>query len=320
MAGIFGGNNNVLLRNVAGRISAPKVGLMAGTEQVRPWNTLGNGEGGLGNRRMDGSTVPVERNPVGGGFSIPDDGSTPVAALPRPSGSAPTGFDYEALRAALLPPEKKHSKLHNTLVDIAEVAAPALMAIGGDQAGANDFIQGLQAQRAAKAQREWQVNKLLAEWQHADWADRNKAQLDAMAPYTLGQGQSRYVYDPITGQNREIQHEQPSWDEYARGLGNPPGSAGYTTAAQDYVLRGNGPSALNFDTQLDDARTANDIRLEGVRQTGRERMRGLPTYRDTHPRPVAPGRAKGRAGNAPTATGPNGEKVMWNGSAWVPVQ
>ena len=43
----------------------------------------------------------------------------------------------------------------------------------------------------------------------------------------------------------------------------------YRTAAADYVLRGNGPTAYGYDVGLDDQRTANDIELEGSRQSGR---------------------------------------------------
>ena len=221
----------------------------------------------------------------------------------------------------MLPQGKKHSKTHSTLMDILSIAAPVLMAAGGNEAGANAFIQQQWARRDAKAKQEFEVNKLLADWQHDDWSARNKANLEASTPYTLGQGQSRYVYDPVTGQNRVIGHEQPTFDEYAQTLNLQPGTEDYFKAVEDYVLRGNGPSALEYDTQLDNTRTSNDMKLEGLRQTGRERLRGQPTYRDTHPRPVgAPRASGGRSGGAPTATGPNGQKITWNGTAWVDQQ
>ena len=110
-----------------------------------------------------------------------------------------------------------------------------------------------------------------------------------------------------------------------------PGTREYNTALTDYVLRGNGPTAYGYDQSLEDQRAANDTTLEGVRQgnrvdletirqNNRVNLRGVPSYRDTNP---APPRASGGApssgrGGRRTATGPNGEKIEWNGRAWVP--
>lgn len=56
---------------------------------------------------------------------------------------------------------------------------------------------------------------------------------------------------------------------------------------------------------------ANRVGLEGVRQGNRTTTRQTPTNPDTHSR-------SGHGSARPTATGPNGKKVEWNGSAWVP--
>ena len=82
---------------------------------------------------------------------------------------------------------------------------------------------------------------------------------------------------------------------------------------QDYVLKSSGPTAYGFDVELDNHRTANDIRR---RQT--------PTYIQANPRPPRPRRAasSGRSGNSKrqTATDGKGNRVEWNGQAWVPAR
>jgi hypothetical protein len=72
------------------------------------------------------------------------------------------------------------------------------------------------------------------------------------------------------------QYRQPTdGEQYADAQGLDPTSPDYATALQDYTLRGNGPTAFGFDQQLDNTRTANDIRLEGERQSGRLGLEGL---------------------------------------------
>jgi hypothetical protein len=126
-----------------------------------------------------------------------------------------------------------------------------------------------------------------------------------------------------TASGQRSAYSQPTSQEaYALSLGLKPGTTEYNTAMQDYILRGNGPTAYGFDTGLDDHRTSNDGKLEDQRQRNRLRLRGAPTYRDLNPPPprqAAPASAPRRAAR-PTATGPNGKKVEWDGKAWVPVQ
>ena len=78
---------------------------------------------------------------------------------------------------------------------------------------------------------------------------------------------------------------------------------------------------LNTDSLIEDRteRRSEAQRYHGV-QSGNTRrgqdIRSTDTRRGQDRRPV--GRRGG--GAAPTATGPNGEKVQWNGKAWVPVK
>ncbi len=142
-------------------------------------------------------------------------------------------------------------------------------------------------------------------------------------------------------------YSQPNgFEAYGSAQGLQPGTPEYAAAAQDYVLRQYGPTGIQNQKSLDDARTGNKVKLEGVQQTGRSALesqrqqgrvglegvrqgnrittRQTPTYRDTNPAPARqPASRHGGAvttAGAPTATGPNGQKLQWNGSAWVPAR
>lgn len=240
-----------------------------------------------------GAAAPRPLDPV-----VSGDGRLPgqPAPIPSPQGRGIFGssmrkpFDYDAVRAQLLP-ENKHSKTHNTIMTILDIAAPTLMALGGDQAGANAFIENLQRRRDATSQRRFEIDKTLAQWRHDDWARQNGADLDASAPFTIGR--NRMQYDPMTGQVRPLYQGSADFGDYAAAQGLEPGTPEYFSAVEDYVLRGNGPTAFSFDKALDDHRTGNRLKLEGVRQGNRVslegvkqgnrvKLRGIPTYRDTH--------------------------------------
>lgn len=74
-------------------------------------------------------------------------------------------------------------------------------------------------------------------------------------------------------------------ESYATGLGYQKGSPEWATALKDYVLRGSGPTAYEFDEDLEGVRQNNREQLEGVRQGNRLSLRSQPTYSQTHPRP-----------------------------------
>lgn len=74
-------------------------------------------------------------------------------------------------------------------------------------------------------------------------------------------------------------------EAYAAGLGYDPGSTEWTTALKDYVLRGSGPTAYEYDADLEGVRQGNRERLEGVRYGNRAALKGQPTYGQTHQRP-----------------------------------
>jgi hypothetical protein len=80
-----------------------------------------------------------------------------------------------------------------------------------------------------------------------DGLDRFGPTLDKLLPVTEGQ----------------------AFEKYARAQGLKPGTEEYNRAMQDYVLRGNGPTATDLDVELEGVRQGNRERLEGVRQGGR---------------------------------------------------
>jgi hypothetical protein len=149
-----------------------------------------------------------------------------------------------------------------------------------------------------------------------------------------------------TPQGQQQQFRQPNeFEQYAEAQGYQPGSEPYSVATQDYVLRGNGPTAFGYDQQLDEVRTANDIELEnerqagrlglegarqgnrvnleGVRQSNRVSTRQTPTYRDLNPPP--PRASSGGGGRRPTArkiavNPKTGEKMEFVGGQWVPAR
>lgn len=230
--------------------------------------------------------------PAHGQETLPAGG---LAGLPR-RGS----FDYDAAMASLLPQKKKRS----TLDKIATVALPALMALGGNQAGANAFIQMQWAKRNERQRREAEAAETIAKWKHDDWARQHGADLRASAPRVIGR--SMVQYDPNAGQVNELYDGPEDYEEYAEAMGVEPGSEEYFRMVEDFVLKSDGPSAYERDTDLDDHRTGNRLKiegvrqgnrvgLEGIRQRNRVTIKGTPTYRDTHPRPTAS--ARGGAGS-----------------------
>ena len=131
-------------------------------------------------------------------------------------------------------------------------------------------------------------------------------------------GRDRVRMNPATGQADVVYNGLEDFDEYAVSMGYEPGTDEYETAVTDYVLRGNGPTALGIDKQLDDYRTNNNQRLDDYRTVNRAKVRAQPTYRDSNPRPAAPRTAR-KAAPAVTATNQKtGETITVNSRGqWV---
>lgn len=150
---------------------------------------------------------------------------------------------------------------------------------------------------AAEQQRQAQEWALQGARRQEDrgWAVEDRdAKLNA--PQYFMSGRDRVAFDPSTNQASVVYDGAESFEQYAKSLGHEPGTPEYEAAAQDYVLRGNGPTAYGYDVGLENERYENRVGLEGVRQRNRSALRSAPTYRDLHPRAAAPGRAAGGSG------------------------
>lgn len=121
----------------------------------------------------------------------------------------------------------------------------------------------------------------------------------ANAPDYFMSGDDRVRYDPRTGQSTVVYDAPQASEAYAASLGLKPGTPEYNTAVQDYVLRGNGPTAYQFDSDLEEDRQGNRVALEDARQQHRLSLRGTPTYSDLHPRPRAVSTGGGRSSSRP---------------------
>lgn len=168
----------------------------------------------------------------------------------------------------------------------------------------------LQAEEAKTlAQRQWEYDQ---EMQKREWAMGDE-EAKRNAPQQFMSNGDRVQYDPVTGEAKVVYDAQEPFDAYAQALGLEQGTPEYVRALQDYVLRSSGPTAYDYDVRLDGVRTDNDIHRKQA-----------PTYRQRNPIPrAAPrgrkaGSSSARSSDGPTATGPGGKKIRWNGSDWVP--
>lgn len=232
---------------------------------------------------------------------------------PRPTGllgqSARRPFDYDAALEKLAGNQKK-------IKDWRWVVA-GLGAALGDPSG----LRSLFGERDSRRQRMHEAEKTLLGWQYKDYERQNEADLRASNPFTIGR--DRVMYDPATGEAHTIYDGAEDFELYAQKLGLEPGSPEYFQAVEDFVLRSSGPSAHERDIEMDDHRTGNDRSLESLRYGNRASLenlrqgnrRGMVDYRNANPPPT-----RSRRSARPTATGPNGQKIEWDGKAWVPVK
>lgn len=148
-----------------------------------------------------------------------------------------------------------------------------------------------------------------AEWERLDaqrrqdraWAEQDRDAKLAQPQYFMS-GRDRVMFDPTTGEAQKVYDGPADFEEYADSLGLEPGSEEYNDAKRDYVLRSNGPTALEGREELENLRQGNRVTLEGVRHGNRAALRQTPTYSNLHPRPAAGGGGSGN-GRPPRTTG-----------------
>lgn len=229
--------------------------------------------------------------PVGPDTPAPMMGSYNPAATQTPTAGAPGGYvDPSAVQQRPATWAKGGAGW-----DAVSNIGNTLMALSGDPT----LAALAQQNRSQRFQREQQQQ---AQWAQASQLEREDAQrqqdrlwqvedrdFKASQPEYFMSGNDRVRLDPATGEARVVYDGRSDAEEYARALGIDPASPEYRTALQDYVLRGNGPTAFNYDQKL-----------EGVRQGNRLSLRQTPTYAQAHPRPVAPRAPGGGASRAPT--------------------
>lgn len=144
-------------------------------------------------------------------------------------------------------------------------------------------------------------------WAHEDAAHQQEHQWDvdsaaakARLPEYFMSGKDRVAFDPVTGTSKVVYDGPSDAQDYADSMGYQPGTPDYQRALSDFVLRGNGGTALANKTTLEGVKLDGRTTLEGVRQHDRLQARGTPTYADLHPRPHVGG--GGSSGNMPPKT------------------
>lgn len=172
------------------------------------------------------------------------------------------------------------------------------------------------------------------------------------APKTFEVGTNVYRYDPQAGAAERIIQGQTDAERYAQTFGFQPGSPEFIGAVKDFTLKNDGPTAFGQNRTLQNDRLQqqdiNNRRSVGasignnIRSTGTSRensIRSTGTSRDNNIRSTSTsrqnsqdsnatrqgaysyknggGRGRGGASAAPTARGPNGETITWNGKSWV---
>lgn len=190
---------------------------------------------------------------------------------------------------------------------IAGIAGDALLGAVGRPGVYAPMMEG-------RREREWKQRQSLADWQRDMTATAYKADLDASKPDYATIGNRRVQIDPRTGESRVLFTAPQGFEDYAATLGYEPGTDEYKRAVEDYILRSSGPTATDYDKELEGVRYDNRLGLEGVRQGNRLQLRGSPTYRQANPAPRTSRPAKGEA----TAVNPRtGERMVLRNGKWV---
>lgn len=168
-----------------------------------------------------------------------------------------------------------------TLLALSDAAM--MLSAGGGNPAAMAFMQN-----KWQSQRDQQLSTLEAQRQYAQW-QRNAAlhQWDekwkASQPQYFSGNEDRLAFDPVTGTTKTLYDAPTDAQAYAESLGLGKGTPEYNKAMQDFVLKGSGPTAFGYDTDLANLRFKNSTVLKGT-----------PTYRDLNAPPPRSGSGGGR--------------------------
>ncbi len=268
--------------------------------QDAPYTTPGIGDGIPGNMRIDGRiNLPPEQGGQGVDTSVPTDpyaGQRPDIGGPAPSSEA-TGSPPQmpqmsdaGLRPSVLADQPMQIAPMDTSQLIQDVKPQGSRFFAKDGAWrylAGGVLDGLathfggQPGFAPAMQRAEQDRREQAQWLARRKVERDEKLADRTydenKPQYFSGSEDRVKLDPLTGKSTKVYDAPSSAEAYAGGLGYAPGSDQYRQAMQDYTLRSWSGTALNNRMAFDDYRTDN-----------RSEVKGSPTYRDLHPRPLAP--------------------------------
>lgn len=205
---------------------------------------------------------------------------------------------------------------------LGEFGRAMLMASGGPIGDAFRYMELGDRQKRAEEQ---DRNKVLLEATRYDQERADKLEdrdYERNKPQYFSGNEDRVMLDPATGTTKVLYDAPTPAEAYAKSLGlDATDDAGHR-AIQDYVLRGSGPTALEGDLTLEDARFGH-----------RAAIRGMPTFAQAQ-RASAPGslagprRARSRSASAPRRArggypegtvirNAAGQRMVRRGGQWV---
>ena len=271
----------------------------SGTGQ-RPQADGQSGQALTGGMFANAGSAQSANRPGNGGAALPalDASIASPNLLDQDSSLTPPSTDISPFSPDLSGIPTRHPKFFENdglgeklLKGVGEFALQYSAGMGNPAAMAN--IQNRFAQQ--REQQLWNRQDSTRKQDH-EW-DVQSAAAKARQPDYFMSGKDRVVFDPATGTTKVVYDGPSDAEDYATALGFEPGTPGYNTAVSDYVLRGNGSTALQNKTALEGIRVDGRAAVEGIRQRDRLQLRSLPTYSNLHPRSGAGG--SGGAGNAP---------------------
>lgn len=241
--------------------------------QATPVDNTGARPGPPGRGTILGNILNADAQGSGPLFPMPGSGSgvqsavagPPMDPVQSPSPAART--DHGALLQQLLGPRPKMSGWQKA----AAIIGPALMAATGNQEGANQVIANIGARGREYDQMARELGVTAIKWRRED----DQAEAKRKEPQYFSGGEDRVRYDPSTGAAERVYDAPQDFEDYAAAKGLEPGSDDYFSAVEDYVLRGNGPTAFQYDRDLEAVRQAARIATEAERQRNREALESV---------------------------------------------